>query len=202
LYLERPTRLALPGPAVAHDGSEESTIILGLPVLREFKYVVFDNIKEQVELSRGESFEPSDANTWERYPISIEEDFHGNAFLFVNIPVAGEDIELQLDTGSGRGLAMSEGCWERIRERIEVPKLKKGRQSYPYIGRLSCRQGVVAEFNILGRTVKNAEISVFANDSPLLQGSEGLLGMQYFRDSVMVLDFYRDVMWVKHARGR
>jgi hypothetical protein len=45
---------------------------------------------------------------WTQYPFEIEEDLGGNVFLFVKIPIAGEEIELQLDTGSGRGLAITE----------------------------------------------------------------------------------------------
>ncbi len=33
-------------------------IILGLPLLRKFKYIIFDNIKKETELSYHESFEP------------------------------------------------------------------------------------------------------------------------------------------------
>lgn len=51
------------------------------------------------------------------------------------------------------------------------------------------------------RTVKNAEISVFPSNSPLVEDCDGLLGMQYFRDTVMVLDFDEELMWVKSSQG-
>jgi hypothetical protein len=133
---------------------------------------------------------------WAKYSFAIEEDLGGNAFLFVKIPVAGEETELQLDTGSGRGLAISEEMWEKISKGAPQTKLKTGTDLYPYIGSLPCRQGTIRNLEVGGRTVKNAMISVFADDSPLLAQGQGLLGMQYFRDTVIVLDFDRNLMWV------
>ena len=193
-YIDRHMKLELFGMPIAEDDS----IIVGLPALREFKYIVFDSVKKEVELSHTEVFKPDRPELWERYPLSIEEDFHGNTFLLVEIPVGGEKIELQLDTGSGRGLAVAEELWEEIREKIEVVKLTKGKELYPYIGRLSCKQGVIGELKIGNRTVRNAQISVFPNDSPLVSDYQGLLGMQYFQDTVIVLDFEEQLLWIKN----
>jgi len=38
-----------------------------------------------------------------------------------------------------------------------------------------------------------------ANEAPLLEDCDGLLGMQYFSGTVMVLDFERELMWVKSS---
>jgi hypothetical protein len=51
------------------------------------------------------------------------------------------------------------------------------------------------------RTVRNAKISVFPNDSPIVEHCFGMLGMQYFEDTVMVLDFEKELMWVKNPPG-
>jgi hypothetical protein len=139
---------------------------------------------------------------WEQYPFSIEEDFHGNAFLFVNIPISGEEIELQLDTGSGRGLAIAEELWQGIREKIQDVKLRKTRDLYPYMGQLVCKRGVIPKLEVGRRTVKNAEISIFPDDSPIVEECQGFLGMQYFQDTIMVLDFERSLMWVKDMQSR
>jgi len=200
LYLEPCTKLGLFGLSIAGGVSQDRTIILGLPALREFKYIIFDNINKEVEFSYNEIFESKELQLWERYTFSIEEDFHGNAFLFVMIPVAAEQIELQLDTGSGRGLALAEDLWEQIRMKIPNVKLKKTTESYPYFGHLACKQAVVPEFRLGRRTVKNARISIFPNDSPLMDQSQGLLGMQYFHDTVLVLDFERNLMWVRNPQ--
>jgi hypothetical protein len=112
------------------------------------------------------------------------------------------DIELQLDTGSGRGLAIGEMPWDQIRQKIPEVRLSKAVELYPYIGRLPCRQGIIPRFRIGNRTIDNAGVSVFPDNSPLLQGCSGLLGMQYFRDTVIVLDFERKLMWLRNVRSR
>lgn len=200
LYLESPDTVKFFGIYITGKNSSSNTVIVGLPVLREFKYVKFDNIHNQVELSYNQSFEAGQAETWEKYPISIVEDFHGNEFLYVNIPIAGKQIELQFDTGSGRGLAIGEGLWEQVASGISNLNLSGGRDFYPYIGRLSCRKGVVPNLQVGDRTITNAGISVFPDDSPLLTESEGLLGMQYFQKAVVVLDFEKSLMWIRDCK--
>ncbi|MBN2183177.1 MAG: hypothetical protein JW715_14795 [Sedimentisphaerales bacterium] len=196
-YLEPPETLSLFGIQIASRNPNSDTVILGLPVLREFNYVMFDNIDNEVEFSYNETFKVSDESLWERYPLSIEEDFHGNVFLFVWISIADENIELQFDTGSGRGLAVGEKLWQQISSEIKELALKKGKDFYPYIGRLECKRGIIERFKVGDRVIKNAEISIFPDDSPLLDECDGLLGMQYFRDTEVILDFERSLLWVK-----
>jgi hypothetical protein len=177
--------------------ARDKAAIAGLQALRRFKYIAFDSIRKEVEFSLGTTFEPENSDSWAKYPFTIEEDLGGNNYLFVKIPVAGEEIEIQLDTGSGRGLAIAEELWEKIYNKTQPVKLKKGRDLYPYIGWLLCKRGVIPAIEIGNRIVRNAMISVFPNDSPIVDGCSGLIGMQYFQDTVMALDFERDLMWVK-----
>lgn len=201
LYLERHIKLKLFGLSIAKDYSMDDSIIVGLPALREFEYVMFDSISKEVEFSHNQPFDPGQGQLWKQYPLSIEEDFYGNAFLFVKVPIAGVETELQLDTGSGRGLALSEELWGKIRAKVRNVKLSKGRDLYPYIGRLVCKRGVIPKLRVGSRTVENAKISIFPNNSPLVEDCQGLLGMQYFQDTVMVLDFGRNIMWVKNPQS-
>ena len=207
LYLEnrKPVRflgITLPLMTASDDAWGENNIILGLPLLRQFKYIEFDSVSSQAEFSYARLFEPQQEG-WDSYRLFIEEDFHGNAFLFVRIHVAGVEVELQLDTGSGRGLAVGESLWNQIQNSAPDTKnikLKQGRVFYPYIGRLACRRGIAADFKVGQRDVKNAEISVFADDCPLLAECEGMIGMQYFQDTVIVLDFERSLLWVMNKK--
>ena len=199
LYLEPPSSVNLFGVQISGKNNDNNNVIVGFPLLRSFKYVMFDSIKNEVEFSSNQSFEANKTGIWEKYPISIEEDFHGNTFLFVQIPVVGQEIELQFDTGSGRGLAIGEKLWKQIGGQIRNLNLKKGRDFYPYIGRLVCRRGIIPKLRVGDRSVNNAEISIFPDDSPLLAECEGLLGMQYFNDTIVVLDFEKSFMWVKKA---
>ena len=159
--------------------------------------MMFDSIKNEVEFSCNQNFKPGGKNVWKKYPIHIEEDFNGNTFLFVRIPVVGKEMELQFDTGSGRGLAIGEKLWKQIDDEFQNLNLKKGKDFYPYIGRLACKRGIIPELQVGDRIVSDAEISIFPDDSPLLVECEGLLGMQYFNDTIVVLDFEKFLMWVK-----
>jgi len=179
----------------------DDSIILGLPVLQAFKYIVFDSVKKEVEFSHSQVFQPKNSELWTPYPFSIEEDLYGNMFLFVEFTIAGQKVKLQLDSGSGDGLAIRQQLWETIHQTIRDIKLKTGSNLYPYIGRLPCRQGIVGELELRHGTIKDAKLSVFPDDSPILSECQGLLGMQYFQDTVMVLDFERELMWVKNQQS-
>lgn len=199
IYLESHTSLSVFGIPLASSTYGNDNIILGLPLLRKFKYVVFDNINKEAELSYYNSFVPYDTKLWKKYPVSIEEDFHGNAFLFVRFTIAGVETELQLDTGSGRGLAISERLWGQIRNELNGVNLKKNRDFYPYLGNLPCRKGKVPELEFGNSTIENANISVFPDNSPLLVECEGLVGMQYFQNNTIVLDFEHNLMWLRDS---
>ncbi len=196
-YGEQHTEVQLLGLPIA----KAKPIIVGLPALRRFKYIAFDSINKEVEFSLEKVFECNSPDLWTRYPFVIEEYLGGNAFLFVKIPIAGKETELQLDTGCGRGLAINEELWGKIRGRIQNTTLRKGRDLYPYIGWLACKRGVIPKLDVGARTVRNATISVFPNDSPLVEQCQGLLGMQCFQDTVMVLDFERSSIWVKYPQN-
>ena len=195
-YREQHTEVQLFGLSVSRD----KPIIVGLPALKRFKYIAFDSINKEVEFSLEKPFECDRHDLWTRYSFVIEEYLGGNAFLFVKIPIAGEETELQLDTGCGRGLAINEELWEKIRRRIQNTTLIKGKDLYPYIGWLACKRGIIPKLDVGARTLMNANISVFPNDSPLVDQCQGLLGMQCFRNTVMVLDFERNSMWVKYPQ--
>lgn len=197
LYLEPSSTVNLFGVQISGKNTDDNTVIVGLPVLRRFKYVMFDSIKNEVEFSYNQDFEAGKTGEWGKYPIYIEEDLHGNTFLFVKIPVVGQEVELQFDTGSGRGLAIGEKLWKQLGDKFQNLNLKKGRDFYPYIGRLACQRGVLAKLEVGNRIISNAEISIFPDDSPLLAECEGLLGMQYFNDTIVVLDFVKSLMWVE-----
>ena len=194
LYREQHTQIRLFGLPVA----EDKAVIAGLKLLMEFKYIAFDSINKEMEFSLEKSFEPTEPKLWAKYPFIIEEDFSGNAFLFVEFPIGGRPTHLQLDTGSGRGLAVGQSLWADIRDRIGNIRLTRGTDLYPYIGQLPCERGTVSKLRLGDRTVQNAQISVLPGDSPVLDlENRGLIGMQYFADTILVIDFDRKFKWVK-----
>jgi hypothetical protein len=180
-------------------------IILGLPALKEFKYIAFDSIDRNVDFSAENSFSTDNPEQWDKFQISVEQDFHGNAFLFVELDIEGTQVQLQLDTGSGNGLALGEGIWRQIQSNMvssgnflaPPPKFSRATEYYPYIGNLHCRKARLPKMKIGTRTVNDQMVSVFSDDSPLLQDCDGLIGMRCFRNTVIVLDFENGFLWVK-----
>ncbi len=191
-YLQRHLEIEFFGLPIVRDES----IIVGLKALQEFNYIIFDGTKREVVFSRDKDFEPDNEQLWSKYPLSIEEDQYGNVFLFVWIPIANELMKVQLDTGSGNGLALSEEQWGQLSHKIQKVKLKEDTELYPYIGRLPCKQGVITQLQVGRRLIRNAKISVFPANSPLLSDCNVVLGMQYFKDTVIVLDFNKEVLWI------
>ncbi len=198
IYQEKHVEIQFFGLPFARD----EAIILGLPALKKFKYVLFDGPRKEVEFSLHQTWNADKSEIWGLYVFSIEEDSNGNAFLFVEIFIAGENMKLQLDTGSGQGLAIREKLWERIHNKFSNLKLKAGLEHYPFFGKLPCRKGIIKDLEVGGRKVKNAKISIFPDDGVLMsvKNRQGLLGMQYFRDTVLVLDFEHQIMWVKNLQ--
>jgi len=177
----------------------EKKVIVGLEALMKFKYIMFDNPEKEVEFSNSDLFEPKELSLWTRYSFEIEQDSRGNAFLFVKVPIAGKEITLQLDTGNGKGLAITEDSWAKMPNRIKNIQLIEGQDWYPYIGKLTCKRGIIPQVELGEITVSDALVSIYPDDSPLIQDCQGLLGMQYFQDTTIVLDFERNLMWVKNA---
>lgn len=181
---------------------KKEAVIVGLPLLRKFKYIQFDNVSQEVEFSLDKSFQPHKRQIWQQYPLSIEEDFHGNTFLFVEIPVNGQLLRLQVDTGSGKGLSLSRRIWQKVRQNFQPVKFSKATDIYPYIGTLSCSKAIVPKLEIGSNIVESAEVSIFPDDNPLLEEDSGLLGMQYFKNTIFVLDFENNLLWLKNTGSR
>lgn len=176
-------------------------ILLGLDALKGFKYILFDGISKEVEFSPKSIFEPETPSLWSRYSFAIKKGLLKQDFIFVKIPIAGEEMELIYDTGGGCGLLFRERVWKNVRKSMPNAKLKAGALFAPTCGGwIACKKAVIRELEVGKRKVKNAIVSVVPNDSqfPDFQNCQGLLGMQYFQDTVIVLDFERNLMWVRN----
>lgn len=178
-------------------------IYIGLSLLQRFKYVAFDSINKEVEFSTAQSFHPQDQTLWSRYPFLKLSDFHPR--IFVTIPIAGQNMNLVFDTGCQPALFTTEKIWQETQKRLH--KVKKSIKSVfvPFAGgNIRSRTVIVKELNVGDRIVKNAFVAIVPDASIFgssMKNQEGLLGMQCFADTTVVLDFERDVMWVKNNRA-
>ncbi len=190
-YVEEHDELQIFGLAITH-GRE---MVIGLPILSEFKYLLFDGVKKEAELSANKVFEPEMPELWDKYSFLIKK--HPE-LLVVEIPINMQNIKLRLDTGAGLGLMISENAWEEMSDRFHNVKLKDTSLFSPAYGKLSGKKCIIQKLSIGNRIIKNAKISILPNDCPLfVKNSEMLIGMQYFRDTTIVLDFERNLMWIR-----
>jgi hypothetical protein len=169
--------------------------------MAKFRYILFDNIKRQLEFSYVESFHPKDFSKWAHYPFTLENiGYPYGRRLIVDIPIAGETCHIEFDTG-GRDMAIGPVMWEKLHKKINTTKPTQAQfMSYKY-GLLSCRKVVAKKLSIGNINVKNAKIEILPHDSPYLLKEElGQLGIWYFKNTKIVLDFERKLMWTKNDK--
>jgi hypothetical protein len=188
-YIDKHHELQLFGLPVAH----ENAVLLGLPVLQAFKYVLFENIKKEVEFSRSGLFEPEEPNLWRKYPFVIK------GKISVEIPVEAEKMTLFLDTGCSE-LILPEKTWQIMCSKYTGVKLKTGDYLFYAHEKLSGRKGVIKKLRLGEMTIKNVPVVILADDvmKSAVGDCNGLLGMSCFQDTMFVLDFHRSIMWVKN----
>jgi hypothetical protein len=154
-----------------------------------------------VEFSPQEGFELRTPSLWSRYPFSIKKDHEDYDYLCVKIPVAGEEMDLKFDTCAENGLNVKECVWQRLRKKLRHVKTTGAHVWLPRsLGWIACQNVVVKGLQVGRREIKNAKIAVFPNDSafPKSHNCQGLLGMRYFRQTVIVFDFERESIWIRN----
>ncbi|MHC4743381.1 MAG: pepsin/retropepsin-like aspartic protease family protein [Planctomycetota bacterium] len=177
---------------VAHE------ILLGMGMLKSFKYVLFDTPSEQIEFSSHDSFDPNEPGLWRNYPMTIEVWRNNNDILFVTFPINGKDRKVKLDTGSTCGIVVTSSCWRDFFESME----HQGPKS-TYIRKIDGFRRVdlysVKELEFAGDVIGNAEVVVRPSDEEMAGTSEILVGMEFFQGRVLVLDFENGLLWLRKA---
>lgn len=181
---------------------KQRDIILGLGLIRKFVYVLIDNITGEVEFCVKGSFDADHDSSWSQYSMSIEMDDQNQERLLVDMPIAGQARELVFDTGSACGLDMTERMWEGFSENLTVIRTRDALLA-TLLGLEPCRGIIVEKLEVGDRFINNATITVTVESDSNLSRQESItLGMMYFKDTVVVLDFERGLMWVKNPQSR
>ena len=182
---------------------KDKTIYIGVSLLQQFKYVAFDGINDEVEFSVTKRFEMEDQSLWSHYRFSAKPDANGRPRISIQIPIGGQEMTLVFDTGCQPALVTTEKIWEQTRKRFR--KIRKSiKTGYAPLagGNLRSRTVIVKELDIGNRVVKKAYVGILPKDNSVFAGftgQDGILGMQCFADTTIVLDFEREVMWVKNT---
>ena len=183
---------------LGHTIWQEKKLNLGLGLMKEFSYILIDNVTQEVEFAANTLFNPQDPNQWHQYSMTIEHDEKPNDGLIVDIPLVNQSQHIKLDTGAGPGLILTESMWTTIVNDLQMQHQKKERLATPLSGWLPCRTITVEQLTLGNTSVNDARIHVIADDNPYGQ-DEFTLGMGFFKETVIVLDFERNILWIRNA---
>ena len=168
-------------------------VILGLDFVRAFSYVRFDNTRRQVVFSPHDSFAPDDPSQWDSVPFVLEK-VQGNLRMMVDISLGSRAAHVQFDTGGAKpGLLLRDDVWQDLGGAVG----KKGRQATYQFGWLPCRRVVVPELSVGPLTLRDRKAAVLAQDGPFLEGMQGILSLDYFKKTDVVLDFQQNRIWIR-----
>jgi hypothetical protein len=177
---------------------QDKYLFLGNYALCRFHYIRFDNAKMQVEFSYTESFQPEQSEKWARYPFTVRKSDYR---IMVDIPIAGEIYNIYFDTCGAIELQLRPELWGKIRSRITAAIPKNSKCLTYQFGYLPCRSTIVERLSIGNIELKNADVVIWSEDAPYL--SKDLLGcisLLTFRNTSVVLDFERNLLWVKNQQ--
>lgn len=175
---------------------KERAVLIGLNLMEQFSYILFDNHQKQIEFGRKDiSFEP-DTDRWFTYPISLVIDPQGQRRLQVDIPIAGENLHAWFDTGNPGELEVSSLLWQKIASRVQADSPKKGTIQYWQFGTVECEKIPVRYLQVGDLERKNIELIVLPDGKPFYE-EYAAIGMSFFKNDVIVLDFNRRLLWLK-----
>ncbi len=179
---------------------KEKRMLLGLGIMRKFVYLVIDNLDGEVEFCAEGSFQADPNGPWSQYSMSIEKDELNQERLMVNMQIAGQERQVVFDTGFDGTLGIIERTWDELSDKLTV--LRRGHSYFATPrGLVPYRDITVERLEVADRLIDNAIIYVKSNDTPFARGGF-TLGMGYFQDAVIVLDFERGLMWIKNPQSR
>jgi hypothetical protein len=172
-------------------------VLMGLNLMRLFQYVLFDNVRHEVAFGLYDAFEPDDPSQWVRLPFTLEW-IGGNLRMMTELSLGRGAAHMQFDTGGSKpGLVLSQAAWQRLGLRADARDRGNGRTGSVQYGWLPCRMYVLPRLSIDQLNLTKARMGVLPEKSPLLTGMDGNLSLDYFKDTVVVLDFKQNVIWIK-----
>jgi hypothetical protein len=168
-------------------------VLLGLRFLRAFPYVQFDNVRREVVFSPYDAFEPDDPSQWIEWPFVLGETAD-KLRIMVDISLGSRDVHVEFDTGGAKPrLILRDDVWRGVGGDPGV----KSRHAFIQYGWLPCRRVIVPELRVGPLTLQDRKADIMPQDSPPLEGIEGILSLDYFKKTSVVLDFKRSRVWIR-----
>lgn len=172
-----------------------------LLLMSKFKYFKFDNIRKEALFSVKKSFKPTNEEDWCQFPLYIKNDDSDpdKSYLFTEITLNGVTFKPLLDTGSGSGLIMDEHLWKNVKNNFDETARKNVRITLPLYfedNNPVCTRITVKKLQLGKFDIHEGKIIILPENKSW-EKSDCLLGMEYFCDKVIVLDFEKSRLWVK-----
>jgi len=176
-------------------------ICFPLPMMSKFKYFEFDIPARQVRFSIKKSFEPENEENWHRFPMTIEcmENDPTKQFLFLDLEINGKCIRPMLDTGAGLGLMMNNRLWQQVKDNFEPIGRRKFNFILPFHfegNKPRCTAVKVKNLNLGDIKMTGKEITVLP-ETKNWKKADCIIGMGYFQEKTVTLDFENKTLWVK-----
>lgn len=175
---------------------KERAVLIGLNLMEQFSYILFDNQLGEIEFGRKDTFFDPVPEAWQSYPISLLDDPQGQYRLQVDIPVAGENLNVWFDTGNPGELELSSGLWSKVASRFDAEPPQKSIIQYWQFGNVECEKILVHNLTAGRLEPRNVELIVLPEGKPFYENYASI-GMGFFKEDVLVLDFHRKLLWVK-----
>lgn len=178
-------------------------IIMPLEIMSAFRYVQYDQINNELSFSNTQSFMMEDPSAWMTFPFEITgEDIQR---IILTIPIEGISTRLFLDTGGASQLELDNEIVQQLFEkRPELRQTRKGKTKTitPYgSGEKTSLKMAVKKLQF-GDTVIRKLTILYDKIPGDKQNSafQGTIGIDLFRNTIMVLDFENKVLRVKKTK--
>jgi hypothetical protein len=159
---------------------------LGMALFRQSSYLLFDNSKRQATIS-FEAFQPSADRKWTCYEMITE-----NYWPKVKLQIAGQTIQMVVDSGGGPKLILNPPQWQMIRNHVEI--LRHWSDKYPTWGGFQ----EVDAYKLKRLSIGEIELSnatVWVRRGKMLE-TPPLIGLGPFGQATLVWDFQRNRFWI------
>ncbi len=173
------------------------TVLIGMGMISKFSHVLFDNVHRRVRFSREDQFEPDDPSRWARVPFVLERE-NGGLRMMVDISLGGQEVHVEFDTcGAKPGLILRDDMWDRVSGSVDARGGGKTLHPSYQFGWHWCRRYTLEEIQTGELTLEKTKVDVLPAGSEFGREFEGILTLDAFRKTTVVLDFRQNVIWVR-----
>lgn len=179
------------------------TILVPLDIMLSFRYVEFNQIRSELSISCTHSVPTMQDSEWITLPFEIINS--GSRELIVTIPIEGIPARLYLDTGGALQLKLDRDLLERLFEkRPDLRESPKGKATLilPHHNLQEKSLAIrVKRVRFGDSTLKELSIlSPEPSDASKPHDYQGVIGIDLFKNTILVLDFENSALRVKKTR--